>query len=82
MIPTLENRVTDHDIRLTRIEAIIEQINHRLISIDNRLTSLENRTTSLENRMIGLFKWVIGLQFTILLAILGAVITILLNLPK
>ncbi len=75
MIPTLENRVTDHDIRLTRIEAIIEQINHRLISMDNRLTSLENR-------MIGLFKWVIGLQFTILLAILGAVITILLNLPK
>ena len=75
MIPTLENRVTDHDIRLTRVEAIIEQINHRLISMDNRLTSLENR-------MIGLFKWVIGLQFTILLAILGAVITILLNLPK
>ena len=75
MIPTPENRVTDHDIRLTRVEAIIEQINHRLISIDNRLTSLENR-------MIGLFKWVIGLQFTILLAILGAVITILLNLPK
>ena len=42
-MPTAESQLADHHARISRLEAIAEQNNHRLTSIENRLTSLENR---------------------------------------
>ena len=38
--------------------------------------------SNIEDHMQKSFRWLIGILFTILLAILGATVTILLNLPK
>ena len=59
-IPTIESRVAV-------LEAIIEQINHRLNSIDNRLSNMDNRFTNVENRINSNFKWIVGLLVTVLL---------------
>ena len=74
-IPTIESRVAV-------LEAIIEQINHRLNSIDNRLSNMDSRFTNVENRINGNFKWLVGLLITVLLANIGTAITIILTLNK
>ena len=74
-IPTIESRVAV-------LEAIIEQINHRLASLENRMTNIENRMTNIENRINSNFKWLVGLLITILLANIGTAISIILTLNK
>ena len=67
-VPTIESRVAV-------LEAIIEQINHRLTSLDNRMTNIENRINSN-------FKWLVGLLITVLIANIGTALTIILTLNK
>ena len=74
-IPSVESRVA-------ALEAIVEQINHRLNSIDNRLNSIDNRFTNVENRINSNFKWIVGLLITVLLTNIGTTITIILTLNK
>ena len=74
-IPTIESRVAV-------LEAIIEQINHRLNSIDNRLNNMDSRFTNVESRINSNFKWIVGLLITVLLANIGTAITIILTLNK
>ena len=64
------------------MEAILEQINHRLNSIDGRLNNMDNRFTNVENRINSNFKWLVGLLITVLLANIGTAITIILTLSK
>ena len=68
--------------RVAVLEAIIEQINHRLNSIDSRLNNMDNRFTNVENRINSNFKWLVGLLITVLLANIGTAITIILTLNK
>ncbi len=65
-IPIIEPQTTNE--RLARLETMVVQINDRL--------------TRLEDHMQKSFRWLVGILFTILLTILGATVTILLNLPK
>ena len=67
-IPIIDpSRATTNE-RLARLETMVVQINDRL--------------TRLEDNMQKSFRWLVGILFTILLMILGATVTILLNLPK
>ena len=67
-IPIIDpSRATTNE-RLARLETMVVQINDRLIR--------------LEDHMQKSFRWLVGILFTILLTILGATVTILLNLPK
>lgn len=67
-IPIIDpSRATTNE-RLARLETMVVQINDRL--------------TRLEDHMQKSFRWLVGILFTILLTILGATVTILLNLPK
>ncbi len=51
--PTPQDRMAEFDVRLSRIEGIVEQMNTRLIN--------------LENSVAGGQRWIIGIQFTTLL---------------
>ena len=68
------------------MEAIVEQISHRLISIDMRLNNMDNRMdggfTNIENRINSNFKWLVGLLTTVLIANIGTAVTIILTLNK
>ena len=67
-IPIIDpSRATTNE-RLARLETMVVQINDRL--------------TRLQDNMQKSFRWLVGIFFTILLTILGATVTILLNLPK
>ena len=78
-IPIIDpSQVTTNE-RLTRLEAIAEEHKQGLISLENRM---DKRMSNIEDHMQKSFRWLIGILFTILLAILGATVTILLNLPK
>jgi tetrahydromethanopterin S-methyltransferase subunit G len=81
--------MADIDTRLSRIEGIVDQIVQRLTSLEGRMNSLDNRLDNMdmrldnmEGRMASHLKWIIGLLLTILIAIFGTSITILINLPK
>ena len=74
-IPSIESRVA-------ALEAIVEQVNHRLNSIDGRLNNMDNRFTNIENRINSNFKWIVGLLITVLLANIGTTITIIVTLNR
>lgn len=74
-IPSIESRVA-------ALEAIVEQISHRLNTIDNRLNNMDNRFTNIENRINSNFKWLVGLLTTVLIANIGTAVTIILTLNK
>ena len=85
-IPIIDPSQATTNERLTRLEAIAEEHKQGLISLENRMDkrmdNIEDRIARVEDHMHKSFRWLIGILFTILLAILGATVTILLNLPK
>lgn len=64
-MPTIESRVAV-------LEAVMEQVNHRLSSIENRLTALENQQSSNFRWLVGI---VISTQLTTLIT-LGTLILV------
>ncbi len=74
-IPIIDPSQATTNERLTRLEAIAEQ--HTLA-----LAEIKAHIARVEDRVDKSFRWLVGILFTILLAILGATVTILLNLPK
>ena len=74
-IPIIDPSQATTNERLTRLEAIAEQ--HTLA-----LAEIKAHIARVEDRIDKSFRWLVGILFTILLAILGATVTILLNLPK
>ena len=85
-IPIIDPSQATTNERLARLEAIAEQHRQGLISLedrmDKRMDNIEDRIARVEDHMQWSFRWLIGILFTILLAILGATVTILLNLHK
>ena len=78
-IPIIDPSQATTNERLARLEAIAEQHKQNLISLEDRM---DKRMSNIEDHMQKSFRWLVGILFTILLAILGATVTILLNLPK
>ena len=74
-IPIIDPSQATTNERLARLEAIAEQ--HTLA-----LAEIKAHIVRVEDHMQKSFRWLVGILFTILLAILGATVTILLNLPK
>ena len=82
-LPTVENKLSEFDARLSRVEGITEQIATRLTSLETRLTSLEQKVEHgfSETRQIARtdFRWLIGIlistQFTTLIT-LGTLILV------
>ena len=64
-LPTVENKLSEFDARLSRIEGITEQIVQRLTSLDGRMTSLEQKVEHgfSETRQTARtdFRWLIGI---------------------
>lgn len=56
--------------------------NERLARLETMVVQINDRLTRLEDNMQKSFRWLVGILFTIPLTILGATVTILLNLPK
>ena len=92
-IPIIDPSQATTNERLTRLEAIAEQhtlalaeIKAHIARVEDRITRVEDRMDkrmdNIEDHMQKSFRWLIGILFTILLAILGATVTILLNLPE
>ena len=85
-IPIIDPSQATTNERLTRLEAIAEQHTLALAEIKAHITRVEDRMdkrmSNIEDRLDKSFRWLVGILFTILLAILGATVTILLNLPK
>ena len=85
-VPIIDPSQATTNERLAKLEAIAEQHKQGLISLedrmDKRMSNIEDRIARVEDHMQKSFRWLVGILFTILLAILGATVTILLNLPK
>ena len=62
----VDQKMIDHESRLSKLEGIIEQISLRLGELSDRLDS-------------GL-RWMMGLQITTLVALIGILVTILVKL--
>ena len=65
-VEQVDEKVIDHESRLSKLEGIIERISLRLGELSNRLDS-------------GL-RWMMGLQITTLVALIGILVTILVKL--
>ena len=81
-IPIIDPSQATTNERLTGLEAIAEQHTLALAEIKAHIARVEDRIARVEDHMQKSFRWLVGILFTILLAILGATVTILLNLPK
>ena len=78
-IPTIESRVAV-------LEAISEQLDHRLESMNtnmnDRFSNIETRLNDIDNRMNSNFKWLVGLLIMVLLANIGTAVSIIVTLNK
>ena len=85
-IPIIDPSQATTNERLARLEVIAEQHTLVLAEIKAHIARVEDRMdkrmSNIEDHMQKSFRWLVGILFTILLAILGATVTILLNLPK
>ena len=52
----------DHEGRLSRLEGIVEQINHRL-------DQMQQQMNQMQQQMNQQFRWLVGIQLTTLLAL-------------
>ena len=64
------------DDRVSRLEGIIEAINHRLDSIDSRLNSMESRIEARLNTQLAL---TVAMWVTTMLAVLSTLAAVLLK---
>ena len=81
-IPIIDPSQAMTNENLARLEAIVEQLIQTLVRVEDRITRIEDRIAKVEDHMNKSFRWLVGILFTILIAILGATVTILLNMPK
>ena len=92
-IPTPQDKLSEMDARLARVEGIAEQMNTRLTSletrvdngfsnIDTRLTNMDTRLTNMDTRNNSNFRWLIGLLVVVLLANVGTTVSIIMTFAK
>ena len=57
-LPTVENKLSEFDVRLSRIEGVIEQMNTRLNGVEQG-----------QREILSWIRWLIGIQITTLLTL-------------
>jgi uncharacterized coiled-coil protein SlyX len=57
-----------------RIDGLEQRISQGLNSVDGRFTHLDGRISLLDDRMSRQFLWMLGVQITVLLAVIGALL--------
>lgn len=73
---------SSNESRVAALEAIIEQISHRLNSIDGWLNSMDKRFTNIENQINSNFRWLVGLPITVFIVNIGTTITIIMTVNR
>jgi hypothetical protein len=68
----LESRL---DERFSAIDRRFSAIDQRFTTIDQRLAGIDGRFVALGGDMSGLLRWVVGIQVTILVAIIGGMLS-------
>ena len=59
----------DHEGRLSRLEGINEQINHRLDQMQRQINQMQQQMNQMQQQMNQQFRWLVGIQLTTLLAL-------------
>ena len=57
-LPTVENKLSEFDVRLSRIEGVIEQMNTRLNGVEQG-----------QREILSWIRWLVGIQITTLLTL-------------
>ena len=57
-LPTVENKLSEFDARLSRIEGIVEQMSQRLTSVEHG-----------QRDILSWIRWLVGIQITTLLTL-------------
>ncbi|MYC14349.1 MAG: hypothetical protein F4Y39_11540 [Gemmatimonadetes bacterium] len=85
-IPTPQDKLSEMDARLARVEGIAEQMNTRLTSletrVDNGFSNIDTRLTNMDTRNNSNFRWLIGLLVVVLLANVGTAVSIIMTFAK
>jgi len=68
----LEQRL---DARFDAVDRRFDAIDRRFDAVDRRFEGVDTRQVGLEDKMSRQFLWTVGIQVTILVAVLGAVLT-------
>ncbi|MCY3683252.1 MAG: hypothetical protein OXH16_17790 [Gemmatimonadetes bacterium] len=80
-IPTPQDKLSEMDARLARVEGIAEQMNTRLTGletrVDNGFSNIDTRLTNMDTRNNSNFRWLIGLLVVVLLANVGTAVSII-----
>ena len=85
-IPTPQDKLSEIDARLARVEGIAEQMNTRLTGletrVDNGFSNIDTRLTNMDTRNNSNFRWLIGLLVVVLLANVGTAVSIIMTFAK
>ncbi len=85
-IPTPQDKLSEMDARLARVEGIAEQMNTRLTGletrVDNGFSNIDTRLTNMDTRNNSNFRWLIGLLVVVLLANVGTAVSIIMTFAK
>ena len=60
--------------RVANLEGKVSEQSHAFVELRNAVGRLEQRMAALDDKMSRQFHWVVGIQITILIAMLGAVL--------
>jgi wobble nucleotide-excising tRNase len=63
----------DHEVRITRLEVVVENVNTTLVDIKRGIERLEDK---MESR----FAWILGIGATTLLSLFGTIVLIIMKL--
>jgi predicted nucleic acid-binding Zn-ribbon protein len=89
-MPTIEERVAGlekmiPDLRdemrrgFDQLNARFDAVDQRFDAVDKRLDRIENRVERLDDRTDRHFLWIVGIQFTMLMLFVGALLTAVLR---
>jgi uncharacterized coiled-coil protein SlyX len=86
----MKNGSNDHEVRITRLEVVVENINTTLVDIkrslerledkmDSKFLSVENKFSELNKKIDTERAWIIGIGFTTMLSFFGTVVMIIMK---
>ena len=70
----IEERFAAIDQRFTAVDQRFDAVDRRFDAVDRRFDGVDLRLARLEDKLSTQFLWVVGIQITILIAIIGALL--------